>query len=271
MRTATIMARRVAISALTTALLTAAFAAPASAQIGKGPPNAVQGFSQNRNEPINITAVSLEVRDKEKVATFIDKVKVVQGDTTLECKKLLVFYDEEVTPVSNTARPTPAAARPAPQSPSLGGGNQQIRRLEAKGGVVVTQKDQTAVGDEGVYDMKTNSMTLTGNVIVMQGPNVIKGERLWVDLETGVSRVECGKGEQCRVTGSFTPSSAPVRQEGPAAGQKQKPAPQQQPRLNPNNGAPLTNTTPTPRPQPGTTERSGRQTSTGSPPLNLSR
>jgi lipopolysaccharide export system protein LptA len=267
MRFATTRAHRLAVSALTAALLTAGFGVSASAQMGKGPPNAVQGFSQNRNEPINITAVSLEVRDKEKMATFIDKVKVIQGDTTLECKKLLVFYDEEVTPVSNTARATPAAARPAAQGPALGGGNQQVRRLEAKGGVVVTQKDQVAVGDEGIYDTKTNSMTLIGNVIVTQGANVIKGDRLWVDLETGRSTVEC-KGEHCRVSSIIVPSQVPNNPAGkPPAGTPPGQKPTDKPRTNPNNGVPTTGQTT--RPQPGTSERSGRQTSTGQPqPLN---
>ncbi|WP_204315564.1 hypothetical protein, partial [Stenotrophomonas maltophilia] len=31
-----------------------------------GPPNAVQGFSQNRDKPIQIDAARLEVRDKSK-------------------------------------------------------------------------------------------------------------------------------------------------------------------------------------------------------------
>ena len=34
----------------------------ATAQKNPGPPNALQGFSQNRNEPVKIRAASLEVR-----------------------------------------------------------------------------------------------------------------------------------------------------------------------------------------------------------------
>ena len=50
----------------------------------------------------------------------------------------------------------------AAQAPAPGGGSQQIRRLEAKGGVIVTQKDQTATGDTGMFDMRANTVTLTG-------------------------------------------------------------------------------------------------------------
>jgi lipopolysaccharide export system protein LptA len=147
----------------------------------KGVPNALQGFAQNRGQAVRIEATSLEVRDKQKMATFTGNVKVVQGDTTLRCKSLVVFYDAEKTP------DTKKAASPGP------GGAQQIRRLEARGGVTVTQKDQTATGDTGIFDMKTNTVTLIGNVVVSQGPNIMRGDRVVADLTTGVSRVDAGK------------------------------------------------------------------------------
>ena len=66
-----------------------------SAQPSKGPPNALQGFSQNRDQPVHIEAATLEVRDKDKVATFSGDVRVKQGDTGLRCKSLVVFYEQE--------------------------------------------------------------------------------------------------------------------------------------------------------------------------------
>jgi len=74
----------------------------------QGVPNAMQGFSQNRDQPIQIEAASLEMRDKKKEATFAGNVKVVQGDTTMTSKTLVVFYD---------STPAPAAA-PAANSKS---------------------------------------------------------------------------------------------------------------------------------------------------------
>src|SRR5260370_29455219 len=56
-------------------------------------PNAMQGFSQNRDQPIQIEAATLEMHDKRKEATFSGNVKVVQGDTTMTSKTLVVFYD----------------------------------------------------------------------------------------------------------------------------------------------------------------------------------
>jgi len=171
-------------------------------QPSKGPPNALQGFSENRDQPVHIEAATLEVRDKQKEATFSGDVRVKQGDTAMRCKSLVVFY--EGSPGAS-AEPAQAmtAAKPGP------GGEQRIKRLEARGGVVVTQKEQTASGDLGIFDMKTNTVTLTGNVIMTQGKNVLRGDRLVVDLTSGVSRVESGKGGSGRVQGLFIPGNAP--------------------------------------------------------------
>jgi len=180
----------VLVASAATALLLAV-ASPIVAQPGgtanKGVPNALQGFSQNRGQPVQIEAAHLEVRDKEKVATFSGGVKVVQGDTTMRCKSLVVFYESKDQPDGQAAPNTMKAATPGP------GGSSQISKLEARGGVTVTQKDQTATGDTGLFDMKSNTVTLIGNVLVSQGPNVMRGDRLVVDLTTGVSRVDSGK------------------------------------------------------------------------------
>jgi lipopolysaccharide export system protein LptA len=182
---------------LATAIVAGLTGSAALAQANKGVPNAVQGFSTNRDQPVQIEAGSLEVRDKSGVATFSGNVKVVQGDTTMRSKSLVVFYQEQGAPGGvKTTTPGP-------------GGQQQISRLEAKGGVIVTQKEQTATGDMGLFDLKANTVTLIGNVVVSQGQNVLKGERLVVDLTSGVSRVESkNPGERVKMLvqpGSQTP------------------------------------------------------------------
>jgi lipopolysaccharide export system protein LptA len=177
-----------------------ATSAPPSAQpASKGPPNALQGFSQNRDQPVRIEAATLEVRDKDKVATFSGNVKVTQGDTIMKCKSLLVFYEGGDDADKGKSM---QAATPGP------GGQQKIKRLEARGSVVVTQKDQTATGNLGIFDMRTNTVDLTGDVIMTQGQNMLRGDRLIVDLTSGVSRVESGKNGQGRVQGLFQPGGA---------------------------------------------------------------
>jgi lipopolysaccharide export system protein LptA len=170
------------------------------AQQPNGPPNALQGFSQNRDKPIKITSATLEVRDKDKMATFVGDVHLIQGDTTLRSKTLVVFYDDDAP-----AKPATSPATAGQASPQQ---NQQIKRVEAKGNVIVVQKDQTATGESGIFDMKANTVTLVGSVVISQGPNVVKGDTLTVDMTTGVSRMACGKAqEKCRVQGLFQPGT----------------------------------------------------------------
>ncbi len=174
----------------------------------QGVPNAMQGFSQNRDQPIQIEAATLEMRDKKKEATFSGNVKVVQGDTTMTSKTLVVFYDS--TPAAAPAANAKAAkSAPMPAAAPGPGGSSSIKRLEARGSVVVTQKDQVVTGETAVFDTRTNLITMLGGIVLTQGKNVLRGDRLMVDMTTGVSRVESDSG---RVQGLFQSSG----QGGPA-------------------------------------------------------
>jgi lipopolysaccharide export system protein LptA len=195
-----------------------------------GVPNAMQGFSQNRDQPIQIEAATLEMRDKKKEATFSGNVKVVQGDTTMTSKILVVFYESNSNSSPTPAANTKAAPKAAPMQAATPGpeGASSIKRLEAKGNVVVTQKDQVVTGETAVFDTKTNLITMLGGVVLTQGKNVLRGDRLLVDMTTGVSRVESDSG---RVQGLFQssgqqggplPPGAPPPPTGPGAPNKPK-------------------------------------------------
>ena len=195
-------------------------AAPGSAAAQNPRPGAAgpaPGILQNENQdqPIQIDAATLEVHDKNKMATFSGDVQVVQGDTTIKCQTLVVFYGAEHgaggnqsgnQAVASVAQPanTPQSAPPQPGAPPQPAGAvpqraQDIRRIEARGGVTVISKDQNASGDLGVYDLKKKTITLTGNVVVSQGKNVLHGERVVVDTTTGNAHFD--------TAGSPTPNS----------------------------------------------------------------
>jgi len=186
----------------------------------QGVPNAMQGFSQNRDQPIQIEAAALEMRDKKKEATFSGNVKVVQGDTTMTSKTLVVFYESGNSAADKSkAAPQKTAMKSATPGPA---GASSIKRLEARGNVVVTQKDQVVTGATAVFDTKTNLVTMLGGVVLTQGKNVLRGDRLIVDMTTGVSRVESNSG---RVQGLFQSSGqgGPLLGPPPAAGSSSKP------------------------------------------------
>jgi lipopolysaccharide export system protein LptA len=217
------LVRRIAPSVCAAAFVFATIAAgEAAAQSAvTGVPNAMQGFSQNRDQPIQIEAAALEMRDKKKEATFSGNVKVVQGDTTMTSSTLVVFY--EAGPAAGAPAASPAAkaapkAAPMQAAAPGPGGSSSIKRLEAKGNVVVTQKDQIVTGETAVFDTKTNLVTMLGGVVLTQGKNVLRGDRLLVDMTTGVSRVESDSG---RVQGLFQSSG----QGGPLPGPGAAPTP----------------------------------------------
>ena len=223
---------------LAASLAVAAQPAPQPAQQSSG---AMQGFQINRDQPVKIESLTLEVRDKQHQATFAGNVKLTQGDTTIQCKSLVVFYEDSAPAApapSAKGAPAPAATAQKAATPGFGGGNQQIKRVEAKGDVLVTQKDQTAKGENGVFDIKTNNITLTGNVVVTQGTNVLTGERMVVDLTTGVTRVESGK--SAPVSGMFSPGApTPAAAPAPAPAAPQKNAKPAAPPAKPAPGAPI--------------------------------
>jgi lipopolysaccharide export system protein LptA len=184
------LAYRAAAAMLAAAVFAAAGPATAGPAAGEGqhPAGPFQGANQNKDQPIQIESSTLEVRDKSKIATFAGNVQVVQGDTTIHCRTLVVFYGpEEGAAAAKTAAP---ASVPANANTGLPQDAHDIRRVEARGDVTVVTKDQNASGDLGVYDLKAKTITLTGNVVVSQGKNVVRGDRVVVDTETGFSRVE---------------------------------------------------------------------------------
>ena len=204
------MTRRLSLCAVMAVLLTPGLAAAQAPRPAAGPPvqSLLQG-GQDKDQPVQIEAASLEVRDKNKTATFAGDVQVVQGDTTMKCQKLVVFYGQEVGIGQGGAQ----AGSPTPDTkPALAGPKsaQNIRRIEARGGVTVITKDQNASGDLGVYDLLAKTITLTGNVVVSQGQNVIHGERVVVDTVTGNARVESnnqgGGGTPSRVRALIQPN-----------------------------------------------------------------
>jgi lipopolysaccharide export system protein LptA len=155
-----------------------------------------QALEHDTSLPIEITADRLEVAQKERVATFTGNVDAVQGELVLSADKLRVFYYDR--------------GEEAPPSAASSG---SIRRIEAEGNVFVSSPRETAQGRLGVYDVASNQLTLEGAVVLTQDANVVRGERLEIDLVSGQSRVlaatsaEGGAPPQ-RVRAIFTPQNA---------------------------------------------------------------
>lgn len=151
----------------------------------------LSGLKMSGDEPIQIESDKLEVRESESIAIFSGNVSVTQGPTLLKSGKMTVYYAKE--------------------GGSAATGSANIDRLEVDGKVYVKSENQVATGDRGTFDMKTEVLVLSGKEVVLsEGPNVLVGCKLTVQMKTGEAQVDgCKQGSSGtgRVMMSITPGS----------------------------------------------------------------
>jgi lipopolysaccharide export system protein LptA len=181
-------------------------AAPAAA---REQPSLLPGAGSH--EPINVAADKLDYFDKQQKAVYTGNVVAVQGETRLNATELTILFDRKSD--AKDAK----EARPAP---GPGGANSQMRRMEGKGPIAITNKDQVGTGDALVYDKPENKFYLIGNVALSQGENITRGDKLIYDLNTGQA-VVTSKG---RVHSLIVPGDQQAKP-GASAKPDPKPAP----------------------------------------------
>ena len=148
------------------------------------------GGGYDTSLPIEITADALEVRQEEQIAVFTGNVDAVQGELNLRADRLVVYYRANAKE-SNA-----------------------ISLIEAFGNVFLSSPTETAQGEKGVYNLDTDTIELTGGVVLTRGESVIRGDRLDMDLASGRTRVSSTsvvtqQGDQGsgRVKALFVPSN----------------------------------------------------------------
>jgi lipopolysaccharide export system protein LptA len=141
------------------------------------------------NQPIDISADELEVQTKDNTAIFRGHVEAIQSDLNLKAERVTVYYREE----PGTTLPKSGASA--------------ISRIDASGNVVLSSPSETVHSKWGVYDLDMKIVTLGGSVVMAKNGNNIRGDRLQLDLVSGVTRIEGGdvKAEDNRVRGRFVP------------------------------------------------------------------
>ena len=154
-----------------------------------GRPSAFGELGTNR-EPIKIDADRLDVFDKEGRAVFAGNVVAVQGESTMRCSLLTVYYEGGK---AAAAVGSPGASAPKREGGSpLSSGDSAIRKIDCRGPVTIVSKTQVATGDNAEFDRARNKVLLVGNAALSDGPNVTRGERVAYDINTGVANVEGG-------------------------------------------------------------------------------
>ncbi len=146
------------------------------------------GGGHDANQPIEITADSLEVQQEKQLAIFRGTVDAVQGEMNLRADVLVVHYR------------------------SREGNQNSISLIEAEGNVFVSSPTEMAQGDRGIYNVDAQLVELYGSVVLTQGENVIRGDHLELNLATGQSKmasVASADGSKQRVKAIFVPESKP--------------------------------------------------------------
>jgi len=136
------------------------------------------------SQPIEITSDTLEVKQDENTAIFRGRVDAVQGDMNQRADELVVHYTTDDA------------------------GNNTISVIEATGNVFIASPDSLAQGDHGVYDVTAETIDLDGSVVLTRDDNVIRGDRLRLNLATGKSKMQSNvakKGGNGRVKALFVP------------------------------------------------------------------
>jgi len=142
-----------------------------AALLGAASTGSAQGLSALKehdvDQPIVWEANRSEVMGREDAAMLIGDVHVRQGDLELFSDRLHVFY-----------RLAEAATDPV------------LERLDATGNVRLQSPSETAHSDWGVYDITERLITLGGGVRLTRGDSRLDGERLEIDLESGVTKLD---------------------------------------------------------------------------------
>lgn len=118
--------------------------------------------AHNSAAPINFAADHIELQDKANRAVLSGSVAVKQAEMTLNSARMTVAYTGQVI-----------------------GGNPQVSRLDASGGVTVKRPDQTARSQFAIYDLNRRVITMLGAVTLTQQGNTVNGGRLTMNLDTG--------------------------------------------------------------------------------------
>ncbi len=143
-------------------LAAVAFAGGAQAQTTQFP---FGGGSHDASLPVEITSNALSLDQAAGTATFTGDVLVGQGDLRLSAERIDVFYTETE-------------------------GASTISRMIATGEVTLTNGLESAEADEATYSVADGLVEMRGNVVLLQGSNVLSSESLRLDLAAGTGLFE---------------------------------------------------------------------------------
>ncbi|MBW8813418.1 MAG: organic solvent tolerance protein OstA [Caulobacterales bacterium] len=179
-------------SLFTSTVLVLALAAGTALTLGA--PARAQRLGPHSDGPIDITADELEVQNKACISIWRGKAEALQGTARVRADVMKAFMEP----------------KPGKAGATGTGACGDLIRIEADGSVYyLTDKDQRARGDHGVYEASSDTVTLTGDVVAVQGQNVLRGTRMVFNTQTGEGHLTgnaAGRNTAERPRGVFYPS-----------------------------------------------------------------
>ncbi len=157
-------------------------------------PYAVSGESKQmpgieRDQPIHIVSDRLDAYSEKRMVVFSGNVVATQGTRTIRSDRLTLYYKEN----------NKTSGRPAGEADEMG----SVDRVEAAGHVTITEGDRVVTGEAAVFDQDARKITMTGDAVMREGANVIRGDRIVVYLDENRGVVESTK--NARVTATIYP------------------------------------------------------------------
>lgn len=181
-----------ALVCITAMAVAAAVAGPAGAQI-----------ATRSKAPVDITADNLETTNSGCEAIWTGSAEALQDTARLRADVLRIF----TKPNPKAAAKTGSAKAAAP-----GGGCGEMERIEAQGSVYyVTSDGQKIRANNAVYEAGSTTVTMTGDVVAVRDKNVLRGDKMVFNTDTGEGHViggSKGRGSKDRPRGVFYPSDS---------------------------------------------------------------
>ncbi|MGZ9809103.1 LptA/OstA family protein [Pseudoroseicyclus sp. H15] len=146
-------------NSLRLAYILAMLALPASAQSSFD----LGQIDVDPNADVEVTADSLQISQEDGSAVFSGNVVVGQGEMRISAGQVRVIYDDA---------------------------SGDITQLMLSDGVTFATPTEAAEADNAEYDLGTQLLTLTGDVLLQQGRSAIGAESAVIDLAAGTARME---------------------------------------------------------------------------------
>ncbi|GAD59776.1 lipopolysaccharide transport periplasmic protein lpta [Brevundimonas abyssalis TAR-001] len=136
---------------------------------------ATAGWTQisRSSDPFMINADDVEFDEQRGLISYIGRAEAMQSENRLRAGRFDVYYSRSGEQGSSAVT-------------SMGG----LNRIEAIGDVYFVTPEQVVRGDRAVYTAASDTLVVSGDVILRQGDNVMTGSNLSINIGTGRARME---------------------------------------------------------------------------------